>query len=439
MVSGRPIRTLVVLVVLLVAGLAASPGETAGRKAADVARDYVQRQARALGLVRSDVAEVVVSSAVPSPHNGVTHVYLQQRYRGIDVHNGIANVNVRADGKVLSAGNRFVANLAAAAGAQRVRKAAPEAVTAAAERLKVAPDAAETVESRLVWLPVEGGVRLAWSILIEEASGDHWWNAFVDAETGETLALHDLIVQDSAQRIAEGIARPAVAPRATDGPVALFPDIDGASYRVFPLPFESPTDGPRSLVAGAADPAASPFGWHDTDGVPGAEFTRTRGNNVHAYVDADLPNNEPDPGSDPDGGAGLTFDFTLDLGQNPPTYRPAAVTNLFYWNNVVHDIAHGYGFDEAAGNFQVNNYGNGGLGNDDVRRRRRTVVAPTTRTSGPRWTGSGRGCRCSSGRTRGRTRSAWPREAPPETTRPRAPRSARRRRPPAPSRLKWRS
>ena len=43
------------------------------------------------------------------------------------------------------------------------------------------------------------------------------------------------------------------------------------------------------------------------------------------------------------------------------------VTNLFYWNNIVHDVTHGYGFDEAAGNFQVNNYGNGGVGNDDVR------------------------------------------------------------------------
>ena len=43
------------------------------------------------------------------------------------------------------------------------------------------------------------------------------------------------------------------------------------------------------------------------------------------------------------------------------------MTNLFYWNNVIHDVTHNYGFDEASGNFQVNNYGNGGLGNDDVR------------------------------------------------------------------------
>jgi hypothetical protein len=43
------------------------------------------------------------------------------------------------------------------------------------------------------------------------------------------------------------------------------------------------------------------------------------------------------------------------------------VTNLFYWNNVIHDVLYEYGFDEASGNFQVNTYGKGGLGNDDVR------------------------------------------------------------------------
>ena len=63
----------------------------------------------------------------------------------------------------------------------------------------------------------------------------------------------------------------------------------------------------------------------------------------------------------------MTFDFALDLTQNAATYRPAAVTNLFYWNNIMHDVSYAYGFNEAAGNFQVNNYGKGGLGNDDVR------------------------------------------------------------------------
>ena len=73
------------------------------------------------------------------------------------------------------------------------------------------------------------------------------------------------------------------------------------------------------------------------------------------------------PGTDPDGGAGLDFDFPLDLGARPLDSRDAAVTNLFYWNNIIHDVLDAYGFDAAAGNFQVNNYGGGGLGGDDVR------------------------------------------------------------------------
>ena len=138
------------------------------------------------------------------------------------------------------------------------------------------------------------------------------------------------------------------------------------AYRVFAWPKESPLDGDRSLEVGPADPTASPFGWHDTNGAPGAELTVARGNNVHAYTDIDA-DNVADPGSDPDGGADLLFDFDIDFAQSPPTYRPAAVTNLFYWNNVVHDITYAYGFNEAAGNFQATNYSGFGLGNDYVR------------------------------------------------------------------------
>ena len=44
----------------------------------------------------------------------------------------------------------------------------------------------------------------------------------------------------------------------------------------------------------------------------------------------------------------------------------AAVTNLFYLNNVLHDKLRRHGFTEAAGNFQTNNFGLGGFGNDPV-------------------------------------------------------------------------
>jgi hypothetical protein len=51
-----------------------------------------------------------------------------------------------------------------------------------------------------------------------------------------------------------------------------------------------------------------------TDGVAGAEFTDTRGNNVYAQEDAD---DNDSGGFRPDGGANLIFDFAFDPSLEP--------------------------------------------------------------------------------------------------------------------------
>ncbi|MBV6652767.1 MAG: M36 family metallopeptidase, partial [Mameliella sp.] len=130
------------------------------------------------------------------------------------------------------------------------------------------------------------------------------------------------------------------------------------------LPAESPIHGPRVIVENPADSVGSPFGWHDTNGVEGPEYTTTRGNNAHAYLDLD--NSGQSQGDEPNGGDQLNFDFPMDLTLEPETYSDAAVTQLFYTNNAIHDMAYAYGFDEQAGNFQQNNYGNGGQGGDYI-------------------------------------------------------------------------
>jgi extracellular elastinolytic metalloproteinase len=129
---------------------------------------------------------------------------------------------------------------------------------------------------------------------------------------------------------------------------------------------ESPNDGERSIVANPADALASPFGWHDTNGVAGPEFTITRGNNVNAYADT-IDDEAADPGSQPDGGPGLDFDHPIPtFDASPLVYRDAAVDNLFFWNNLMHDVTYRYGFTEEAGNFQASNYSGDGRGGDDV-------------------------------------------------------------------------
>ena len=93
-------------------------------------------------------------------------------------------------------------------------------------------------------------------------------------------------------------------------------------------------------------------------------MNETLGNNVNAYSDTtgteqpDLPR--------PQGSPFRVFDFPLDLTQAPSTYRNAAIVQLFYWCNWMHDRLYELGFDEAAGNFQSNNFGRGGYGNDPL-------------------------------------------------------------------------
>jgi hypothetical protein len=134
----------------------------------------------------------------------------------------------------------------------------------------------------------------------------------------------------------------------------------GDRYNVF---VEDPGKAAQTVVNGALT-AESPAGWLGA----GAQTTHDiAGNNAHAYLDTDA-NNAPDTTT---GGVAVTsgdFLTAADLAISPGTVsnRNVAVQNLFYLNNVAHDVLYRHGFDEAAGNFQADNFGKGGAGNDPV-------------------------------------------------------------------------
>lgn len=119
--------------------LAASMGTGAQGGAVETARLYIERNRQALGLSASDTGDMVVNNAVRDDHSGVTHVYFQQRYRGIDVFNAILNASVMPNGTVLAVGNRFVSNIAAAARGQQPKKSAIDAAQDAAGHLNLRP------------------------------------------------------------------------------------------------------------------------------------------------------------------------------------------------------------------------------------------------------------------------------------------------------------
>jgi extracellular elastinolytic metalloproteinase len=133
------------------------------------------------------------------------------------------------------------------------------------------------------------------------------------------------------------------------------------SYNVFT---ENPNATKQKKISGPAPGtiAESPQGWLGS----GAQTTiNISGNNAHAYLDTNA-DNVPDAG-----GTAVTdgqFLTAASLTTQPSTAanRNVAVQNLFFLNNVIHDTLYARGFTEAAGNFQIDNFGNGGADNDPV-------------------------------------------------------------------------
>ena len=340
-------------------------GPQAGREPAAVGLDFVRANLGLLGLSEADLAGMETTDTVYSAVSGATYVYLRQRHEGLPLYNGQLHFGVDRNGRVMIVNNLFLPGLASAVNATRPSLSAEEAVTAAAASLGIdagAPVArgegagadqsvvldapgisSEPVSARLMLLPIrQGEARLVWNFQVHTLDNQHVYDMNVDAVDARVWTRFDWVAADSY----------TVYNRPVESP----------NHAVPPAPADS-----RTVVINPATVQASPFGWHDTNAVAGPEFTITRGNNVEAYPDRVAPDGTGGDPTGPDGGAGLVFVSPLNLTQPPSTYVPAAVTNLFFWNNIIHDIQYNYGFDTAGGNFQVNQYGGGGLGNDDVR------------------------------------------------------------------------
>lgn len=345
-------------------------------------KDLSARRER-LGLTNRDVTEWEVSDIYSSAATRSTYVYIQQTLAGIRVFNAVSSFSVR-DGQVLSFASRFVPELARKVNTTRpvlspadaLRKAAEYLGTEAPpvfdllleipalEKFVFAPGqlSTENLQVTLLLLPVEDEVRLVWNVNIAPPSDAHWWNLRFDAVDGRLLDKNDWNVSCDF-----GTPHPGSSGTVESRQVAAVPSALRTSslpaYEVYAFPLEAPSFGSRSILTNPADPVASPYGWHDTNGQVGDEFTTTQGNNVYAYDDTANTNA---PGTFADGGSSMNFNFPVNFSQAPSTYLDASITNLFYVNNWVHDVLYHYGLDEAGGNFQQTNYTGQGAGNDYV-------------------------------------------------------------------------
>jgi hypothetical protein len=350
-----------------------------------IALNFLQANRAELNMSEAEVSNLIIQDQYLSQRSGITHIYLVQSHGGIEVYNGVININIAADGSVINAGSRAVSNLTAAVQETELRLSAVEAVEKAAEQLGLALTQTPAVQEviggaaqavvigssgisqnpipvRLIYQPLaDGSVRLAWNVIIYELSGDNWWDVRVDAATGQMLDKSNLVIHDNwGSHQGQG----GQVGHDSGLHVPLSASAVPSSYLVYAMPVESPNyaapappaDARTTVIAPWLDaPTASPEGWHATSAT---SWTNTQGNNVDSHKIATRF----------ECGASLECDPPLDLTVTPTTADNvnSATVNLFYWNNIIHDVTYEYGFDEAAGNFQNDNFGLGGLGNDRV-------------------------------------------------------------------------
>lgn len=356
-----------------------------------IVQNYLSSNAKEVGLKAADIAEWKITDIVPSINPDIQHVYIKQMHQGIPIQNGTYKLTLKND-KITYEINQFTRNIAEKTAGITASLSAENAILKVvnAHNLRAPSNLTITKSSGSVYeyahsgislepikvsktyLSVDDKLHLTWNVSLYQLDGNHWWNVNIDAATGNILQTTDWVISCSFDDPNHSDHKHTTVTTLSDdwhgstnaaknGDTPEF--VGGGSYNVYPLGIESPSHGDRVVITDPANALASPFGWHDTNGAAGAEFTTTRGNNVLAQDDVNGNNGS---GTSPNGGSALNFNFPINFNSTPSSFLPAATTNLFYWNNIMHDVWYQYGFTEAAGNFQENNYGRGGVGSDSV-------------------------------------------------------------------------
>ncbi len=357
----------------------------------------------ALELIKMKANEVAITNAYTDPQTGLTFIYAQQKYKDIKAFNKIKSITLKGSIKQFESG-KFIAKLPALAPSEVFTVTALQSVNIVLQDLKIPSkkdvvkvkddfaankklefDASDVcrrnVYAELFWREDEQGkVNLIWAIRLSPKNSSDNWNIKVDAHSGKILERINETISEAKKKHENPSAKNATEEEKTEEVKEAFiasnsfkkapPSVVSAIYKVIPFPKSNPLNNSTTtvtspwLLAGATNNATT-HGWH-FDGTN--NYNYTRGNNVYAYddsADQDIPfRNTISLSASPN----LNFNYTPNFLQEPSVdvNRNFAVTNLFYWNNLMHDVCYQYGFNELSGNFQNDNIGRGGMGGDAV-------------------------------------------------------------------------
>lgn len=343
----------------------------------------IQENIKAIQLPKELQAFDVLSIA-DNPFNGISHIYFQQKYRDLSIHKAIGIYAFNTKGRSLLKEKRLIRTAEVFVNQKSdlpIREIVSRIVSrfnypVSQSKLEVkgvdkfeleTSFSKESVIFEKVWAKDKTGKFYpSWKVEFSDAFDSDHWVLVINASNGNIIEENNQTIYCKYHEEHEHPSVPSDAPSihleqySAQGKLKN----DGAQYFVFPFPIENPERGIPSVITNPSDPIASPFGWHDINLRDGAEFQTLRGNNVHAYQDTAAQNEAPF--EEPSGGELLFFNFPFNKDSSITHNINSDITNLFYWNNFMHDWAYKFGFTESAGNFQFNNGALGGNEEDHV-------------------------------------------------------------------------
>ncbi|KAL2914664.1 hypothetical protein HK105_205803 [Polyrhizophydium stewartii] len=295
----------------------ASFSKVSEAKAVQIATDFLVAK---LGLA-ADEFKVANSFADAS---GTTHVYGAHQANGVRIANHQAAAHVQ-NGHVVSFSSSFGTSqhlIKPRIPPMNAKLTVDQAIGRAVESTGIPHHADFAAVSEYV--NTGSDIVFAHKFQLRDEAKGQWVQVWADANTGEIVHSADFVHR--------------------------------LTYVVYDLPKASMIDGDPSPLVNPEDPLASPSGWAD-------QYNLTMGNNAQSFRVAT------------DGASPLfyrtyagrySFHVNPKLGPEWDGNSRASQFNSFYAVNVMHDISYHYGFTEAAGNFQADNFGKGGLGGDIV-------------------------------------------------------------------------
>ena len=338
-----------------------------GAKRVDILRQYLKQNSALVGLTDSRIDALETAADYTNPDGVLSFVVLAQRINGVPVFGGEVSAGMTGRGEIF----RLVNNLAPGlddAGLSTDFGSAEEAAARAAKYIDGAP-LFEPTKTEKIYFPVAAGVaRPAWRVLLQTATDAFY--VITDARDGTLLWRKNLTARQTQPATFEVYGSSTSMTKTGDSPSAFTPGCTTPTGCAQP-----PAVARQSFTLIGNEP---PYAFNNNGWIPDGE-NRTIGNNAEAGI-----NRDGMPGIDPNGWAfgnpnrNFVYVYNPAPGIPPPGEEPVPTTqvypptpfqqgsiaNAFYAANRWHDETYRLGFTEQARNFQLDNFGRGGQGND---------------------------------------------------------------------------